>query len=58
LAPNGSIKVGGAEWKRGSDVTFFEEEAAAAYAPRLVPFGLSMLSPRAAKIRLAKISER
>lgn len=44
LAPNWPKKFGGAEWN-AVQRHIFEEEAAAAYAPRLVPFGLSMLAP-------------
>ena len=44
LAPNWPKKFGGAEWN-AVQRHIFEEEAAAAYAPRIVPFGLSMLAP-------------
>lgn len=44
LAPNWPKRFGGAQWsvvKRH----IFEEECALAYAPRVVPFGLTMLGP-------------
>ncbi|WP_187432240.1 Putative acyl-CoA dehydrogenase FadE17 [Roseobacter fucihabitans] len=44
LAPNWPVAFGGAAWdavKRH----IFEEECALAHAPRIVPFGLSMLGP-------------
>jgi alkylation response protein AidB-like acyl-CoA dehydrogenase len=44
LAPNWPKEFGGAEWN-AVQRHIFEEEAAAAYAPRIVPFGLSMLAP-------------
>ena len=44
LAPNWPKKFGGAEWN-AVQRHIFEEEAAAHYAPRIVPFGLSMLAP-------------
>ncbi len=44
LAPNWPRKFGGAEWN-AVQRHIFEEEAAAASAPRIVPFGLSMLAP-------------
>ena len=44
LAPNWPAKFGGAEWN-AVQRHIWEEEAAAAYAPRIVPFGLSMLGP-------------
>ena len=44
LAPNWPRAFGGAEWD-AVQKHIFEEEAAAAYAPRIVPFGLSMLAP-------------
>ncbi|MCR9125757.1 MAG: acyl-CoA dehydrogenase family protein [Rhodobacteraceae bacterium] len=44
LAPNWPRKFGGAEWN-AVQRHIFEEEAAAAHAPRIVPFGLSMLAP-------------
>lgn len=44
LAPNWPKKFGGAEWN-AVQRHIFEEEAAAASAPRIVPFGLSMLAP-------------
>ncbi|QBF30641.1 acyl-CoA dehydrogenase family protein [Thalassococcus sp. S3] len=44
LAPNWPKEFGGAEWN-AVQRHIFEEECAAAYAPRIVPFGLSMLAP-------------
>ena len=44
LAPNWPKSFGGAEWN-AVQRHIFEEEAAAAHAPRIVPFGLSMLAP-------------
>lgn len=44
LAPNWPKKFGGAEWN-AVQKHIFEEEAAAANAPRIVPFGLGMLAP-------------
>ena len=44
LAPNWPRAFGGAQWD-AVQKHIFEEEAAAAYAPRIVPFGLSMLAP-------------
>jgi len=44
LAPNWPKSFGGAEWN-AVQRHIFEEEAAARYAPRIVPFGLSMLAP-------------
>ena len=44
LAANWPKKFGGAEWN-AVQRHIFEEEAAAANAPRIVPFGLSMLAP-------------
>ena len=44
LAPNWPKKFGGAEWN-AVQKHIFEEEAAAAHAPRIVPFGLGMLAP-------------
>ncbi len=44
LAPNWPKAFGGAEWNAVQRY-IFEEEAAAARAPRIVPFGLSMLAP-------------
>ena len=44
LAPNWPKKFGGAEWN-AVQRHIFEEEAAFANAPRIVPFGLSMLAP-------------
>ena len=44
LAPNWPKSFGGAEWN-AVQRHIFEEEACAAHAPRVVPFGLSMLAP-------------
>ncbi|MEC7256586.1 MAG: acyl-CoA dehydrogenase family protein, partial [Pseudomonadota bacterium] len=44
LAPNWPKKYGGAEWN-AVQKHIFEEETAKAGAPRIVPFGLSMLAP-------------
>ena len=44
LAPNWPKAFGGAEWN-AVQRHIFDEEAAAAHAPRVVPFGLSMLGP-------------
>ncbi|MEY8839410.1 acyl-CoA dehydrogenase family protein [Cribrihabitans sp. XS_ASV171] len=44
LAPNWPKEYGGAEWN-AVQRHIFEEELAAAHAPRIVPFGLSMLGP-------------
>ena len=44
LVPNWPKKFGGAEWN-AVQKHIFEEEAAAADAPRIVPFGFSMLAP-------------
>lgn len=44
LAQNWPKKFGGAEWN-AVQRHIFEEEAARANAPRIVPFGLSMLAP-------------
>lgn len=44
LAPNWPKKFGGAEWN-AVQRHIFDEECEAAGAPRLIPFGLSMLAP-------------
>lgn len=44
LAPNWSKEFGGCEWN-AVQRHIFEEECAAANAPRIVPFGLTMLGP-------------
>lgn len=44
LAPNWTKKFGGAEWN-AVQKHIYEEEAESASAPRIVPFGLSMLAP-------------
>lgn len=44
LAPNWPKEFGGVEWN-AVQKHIFEEEAAFANAPRIVPFGLSMLAP-------------
>lgn len=44
LAPNWPKEFGGAEWN-AVQRHIFEEECAQANAPRIVPFGLSMLAP-------------
>ena len=44
LAPNWPRSHGGAEWN-AVQRQIFEEEACLAHAPRVVPFGLSMLAP-------------
>ena len=44
LAPNWPKDYGGAEWDAVQRM-IFEEEACLAHAPRIVPFGLSMLAP-------------
>ncbi|SFT33934.1 acyl-CoA dehydrogenase family protein [Sedimentitalea nanhaiensis] len=44
LAPNWPKEFGGAEWN-AVQRHIFEEECAFANAPRIVPFGLSMLAP-------------
>lgn len=44
LAPNWPKEYGGAEWN-AVQRQIFEEEACLAHAPRVVPFGLSMLAP-------------
>ncbi|MBL4766824.1 MAG: acyl-CoA dehydrogenase family protein [Rhodobacteraceae bacterium] len=44
LAPNWPAQYGGAEWN-AIQRHIFEEECAFANAPRIVPFGLSMLAP-------------
>jgi len=44
LAPNWPKEFGGAEWN-AVQRHIFEEECARANAPRVVPFGLSMLAP-------------
>ena len=44
LAPNWPKAFGGTEWN-AVQRHIFDEEAAAAHAPRVVPFGLSMLGP-------------
>lgn len=44
LAQNWPREFGGAEWN-AVQRHIFEEEAARASAPRIVPFGLSMLAP-------------
>lgn len=44
LAPNWPKEYGGAEWN-AVQRHIFEEECAFAHAPRIVPFGLSMLAP-------------
>ena len=44
LAPNWPKEYGGAEWNAVQRM-IFEEEACLAHAPRIVPFGLSMLAP-------------
>src|SRR6056297_2863608 len=44
LAPNWPVEFGGAGWN-AVQRHIWEEEAAAANAPRIIPFGLSMLGP-------------
>lgn len=44
LAPNWPKRFGGAQWNAVRR-SIFEDECAMAYAPRIVPFGLSMLGP-------------
>ena len=44
LAPNWPKEYGGAEWN-AVQRQIFEDEACRAHAPRIVPFGLSMLAP-------------
>lgn len=44
LAPNWPAEYGGCEWN-AVQRHIFEEECAFAYAPRIMPFGLSMLAP-------------
>src|SRR6056297_1762556 len=44
LAPNWPVEFGGAGWN-AVQRHIWEEEAAAANAPRIIPFGLSMLAP-------------
>ncbi|WIY26184.1 acyl-CoA dehydrogenase family protein [Parasedimentitalea psychrophila] len=44
LAPNWPREFGGCEWS-AVQRHIFEEECARAHAPRIVPFGLSMLAP-------------
>ncbi len=44
LAPNWPKEFGGCEWN-AVQRHIFEEECAFAHAPRIVPFGLSMLAP-------------
>lgn len=44
LAPNWPREFGGAEWN-AVQRHIFDDETAAAYAPRIVPFGLTMLAP-------------
>jgi alkylation response protein AidB-like acyl-CoA dehydrogenase len=44
LAQNWPQEFGGAEWS-AVQRNIYEEEAARAHAPRIVPFGLSMLAP-------------
>ncbi|CAN0590001.1 unnamed protein product, partial [Ectocarpus sp. 12 AP-2014] len=44
LAPNWPKEYGGCEWN-AVEKHIFEEEAAFANAPRIIPFGLSMLAP-------------
>ncbi|AXI48026.1 pimeloyl-CoA dehydrogenase large subunit [Sulfitobacter sp. SK012] len=44
LAPNWPIEYGGVQWN-AVQRHIFEDELAAHYAPRVVPFGLSMLGP-------------
>ncbi|MCF6232587.1 MAG: acyl-CoA dehydrogenase family protein [Rhodobacteraceae bacterium] len=44
LAPNWPAEFGGAEWN-AVQKHIFEEECAMANAPRVVPFGLTMLAP-------------
>lgn len=44
LAPNWPKAYGGAEWN-AVQKQIFEEETCLAHAPRVVPFGLSMLAP-------------
>jgi len=44
LAPNWPREYGGAEWN-AVQRHIFEEECALAHAPRIVPFGLTMLAP-------------
>lgn len=44
LAPNWPQEYGGAEWD-AVQRQIFEEECCLAHAPRLVPFGLTMLAP-------------
>ena len=53
LAPNWPKKFGGAEWN-AVQKHIFEEEAAAASAPRIVPFGLGMLAPVLQKFGLSR----
>jgi len=53
LAPNWPADYGGAEWD-AVQRQIFEEEACLAHAPRVVPFGLTMLAP----VLLAFGSER
>lgn len=49
LASGWPRAFGGAEWN-AVQKHIFEEEAAGGYAPRIVPFGLSMLAPVVQKI--------
>ena len=44
LAPNWPKEFGGCEWN-AVQRHIFDEECSMAYAPRIVPFGLSMLAP-------------
>ena len=44
LAPNWPTEFGGSEWS-AVERHIFDEECALAYAPRIVPFGLTMLGP-------------
>lgn len=44
LAPNWPAEYGGCEWN-AVQKHIFEEECAFAHAPRIVPFGLTMLAP-------------
>ena len=44
LAPNWPTEFGGSEWSAVKR-HIFDEECALAYAPRIVPFGLTMLGP-------------
>ena len=44
LAPHWPVEHGGADWSV-TEKFIFEQEAALAYAPMVIPFGLSMLAP-------------